>query len=246
MKILVVDDEPLARDRLQRLVAKLRPEARCLQAADGVAALELARRESPDLVLLDIRMPGMDGIEVAGRFGSLEHPPAVLFCTAYDEYALQALQQHAAAYLLKPVRSADLARALDAAGKVNRVQLAALQDATALGQSSGRNSVSSQGHRGVETMPVEDIRCFLAEQKYVTAVGPHGELMLTESLKDLEAEFGQRFLRVHRNALVALEYVVKLERDPGIGWHVVLDGVEHRPAISRRHLAEAKQRLLDR
>jgi two-component system response regulator AlgR len=95
-------------------------------------------------------------------------------------------------------------------------------------------------------MPVEHVRCFMAEQKYVTAIGPEGELMLTDSLKDLEQEFGDRFLRVHRNALVALEHVVKLERDPREGWRVVLDGVETRPAISRRHLAEVKQRLLER
>ena len=241
MKILVVDDEPLARERLLRLLATLRPDAHCLEAAGGAEALASVRAESPDLVLLDIRMPGMDGIEVAARFDELEYPPAVVFCTAYDEYALQALQHQAVAYLLKPVRPADLERALGVAGKVNRVQLAALGNG---GAEEDKRTVSSHTHRGVETMPLADVRCFLAEQKYVTAVGPEGELMLSESLKELEQEFGEEFLRVHRNALVALNHVLKLERSPGERWHVVLDGVDVRPVISRRHLAEAKQRLL--
>lgn len=243
MKVLVVDDEPLARQRLVRLVGKLRPEVVCSEAGDGFEALERVRAENPDLVLLDIRMPGMDGIEVAGTFGDMAHPPAVVFCTAYDEYALQALQYQAMAYLLKPVRAEELEHALAVAGRVNRLQLAALRETAGEGE---RSSVGSCGHRGVETMPVEDIRCFLAEQKYVNAVGPDGQLMLTESLRELEREFGDRFLRVHRNALVALQFVVRLERDRDSGWCVVLDGVNVRPAISRRHLAEVKQRLLQR
>ena len=242
MRILVVDDEPLARERLLRLLTRVRPEALFSEAAGGVEALARVREEQPDLVLLDIRMPGMDGIEVVAGFEGMEHPPAVVFCTAYDEYALQALQHQAVAYLLKPVRAGELERALEAAGRVNRLQLAALKR----DPGDGRDNVSSQTHRGVETMPVEQVRCFMAEQKYVTAIGPEGELMLTDSLKDLEQEFGDRFLRVHRSALVALEHVVKLERDQREGWRVVLDGVETRPAISRRHLAEVKQRLLER
>jgi two-component system response regulator AlgR len=121
------------------------------------------------------------------------------------------------------------------------VQLAALSREEA---EEDRRTVSSHTHRGVQSMPIADIRCFLAEQKYVTAVGPEGELMLSESLKELEQEFGDQFLRVHRNALVALTHVLKLERNSGERWQVVLDGVDVRPVISRRHLAAAKQRLL--
>ena len=100
MKILVVDDEALARERLERLVTRLLPEACCLEAGDGLQALRIVEQQAPDLLLLDIRMPGMDGIEVATHLDSLENPPAVIFCTAYDEYALQALQHQAVAYLL--------------------------------------------------------------------------------------------------------------------------------------------------
>ena len=104
MKILVVDDEALARERLLRLLTKLQPEAQCWQAGNGEQALSLVREHGPDLLLLDIRMPGMSGIELATRLESHVQPPAVIFCTAYDEYALEALQHQAAAYLLKPVR----------------------------------------------------------------------------------------------------------------------------------------------
>jgi two-component system response regulator AlgR len=244
MKVLVVDDEGLARQRLLRLVSRLRPDVECTEAGDGIQALDRVRSDNPDLVLLDIRMPGMDGIEVARYLDEMAHPPAVVFCTAYDEYALQALQHQAVAYLLKPVRAEELEHALGAASRVNRLQLAALREGAA--GDAPRSSVASHGHRGVETMPVADIRCFLAEQKYVSAIGPRGQLVLTESLRELEREFGDRFLRVHRNALVALEHVERLERDPVDGWHVVLDGVAERPAISRRHLSAVKQRLLGR
>lgn len=245
MKILVVDDEPLARERLVRLLGALQPAAVCLQAGCGEQALALVGSDAPDLLLLDIRMPGLDGIGVATQLAALESPPAVIFCTAYDEYALQALQHQAVAYLLKPVRQAELARALAGARRVNRLQLASLRSAT--GEEApppGRERVSSQTHRGLETMPVDDIRCFLAEQKYVTACGPGRELLLPDTLKELEREFPDRFLRVHRNALVAVAHIERLSRDGEGGWRVELRGVPVRPAVSRRHLAQVKQRLL--
>lgn len=242
MKILVVDDEVLARERLLRLLAELAPDADCLQAASGEDAVALVQDGAPDLVLLDIRMPGMDGIEVAEALDRLPQPPAIIFCTAYDEYALQALQRHAVAYLLKPVRGADLARALQGAGRVNRMQLATLRGGEP--EVRERRQVSAHTHRGLETMPLEDIRCFLAEQKYVTACSPGRNLVLQDTLKELEQEFGDAFVRVHRNALVALQHVVRLQRDDSAGWLVQLEGVEEAPAISRRHLAEVKQRLL--
>ena len=251
MKILVVDDELLARERLLRLLQKLQPGAQCWQAADGVQALALIREHNPDLLLLDVRMPGMSGIELAERLDEQDQPPAVIFCTAYDQYALEALQHQAVAYLLKPVREAELARALAVAGRVNRVQLASL---AALDDSPGsaaparpgqRAHLASQSHRGLETMPVADIRCLLAEQKYVTACSPSAQLLIPDTLKELEREFGDRFLRVHRNALVARAHVLRLQRDEDGTWHVVLDGVEHRPVVSRRHLAQVKQRLVE-
>ena len=250
MKILVVDDELLARERLLRLLQKLQPGAQCWQAADGVQALALIREHNPDLLLLDVRMPGMSGIELAERLDEQDQPPAVIFCTAYDQYALEALQHQAVAYLLKPVREVELARALTGAGRVNRVQLASL---TALESVPGdvaarpgqRAHLASQSHRGLETMPVADIRCLLAEQKYVTACSPSAQLLIPDTLKELEKEFGERFVRVHRNALVARVHITRLQRDEDGTWSVVLDGVEHRPVVSRRHLAQVKQRLVE-
>ncbi len=246
MKLLIVDDEPLARERLGRLVARLEPDASVLEAADGRAALEMVSLENPDLVLLDVRMPGMDGMEVASQLDVMPAPPAVIFCTAYDEYALEALRHQAVAYVLKPVREAELARALASAGRVNRVQMAALREGEP-GTGAGRQFVSSHTHRGLETLPVKDIRCFAAEQKYVVASAPQDELLLPDTLKELEQEFAEEFVRVHRNALVALAHIVRLERDENEGsWHLVLDGVSQQPAVSRRHLTAVKKRLAER
>lgn len=242
MKVLIVDDEPLARDRLQRLLLKVRPDAECRQAQNGASALLELQCFEAELLLLDVRMPGMGGIELAAQLDDLAEPPAVIFCTAYDEYALDALRHQAVAYLLKPVREEELDKALKLAGRVNRVQVAALRG----DDGEGRRQVSSQGHRGLETMPVDEIRCFIAGQKYVTASAPDRELLLPDSLKDLELEFSQSFLRVHRNALVALRYVERLLRDGDGGWCLELEGVEIRPAVSRRHLASVKERLLSR
>ncbi len=237
---MLVDDEVLARERLRRLLGKLRPDAVVLEAASGDEALAVLAREQPSLLLLDIRMPGMDGIAVAAELDRLPQPPAVIFCTAYDEYALEALQHQAVAYLLKPVREVELARALALAGRVNRVQLAALAGHDA----PGRSQVSSHGHRGVETLAIAEVRCFLAEQKYVTAIAPGRQLLLQDALKDLERELAANFMRVHRNALVAVAHVQRLRREADGSWWVELDGVDTRPQVSRRHLAEVKSRLL--
>ncbi len=241
MKILLVDDESLARDRLQRLLEKLQPDAQILQAASGEAALQLVHKNLPDLMFLDIRMPGMDGIEVASHLDTLQQPPAVVFCTAYDEYAMDALNHQAVAYLLKPVRAEKLQQALAAAGKINRMQLTSLQ-----GVASNRSQVSSQTHRGLETMPINSVECFLAEQKYVTAYAAQGSLLIPDTLKELETELATSFVRIHRNALVSLAHIARLTREKDGCWFVELSGVEQRPAVSRRHVADVKECLKQR
>ncbi|GAB5415522.1 MAG: alginate biosynthesis regulator AlgR [Congregibacter sp.] len=237
MKILVVDDEPLARQRLCRLLSRLRPEVQLLEAADGEEALAVVGGEQPQVLLLDIRMPRMDGVAVAAALANEPTPPAIVFCTAYDEYALEALQHQAIAYLLKPVRERELEKALQAATRVNRAQLAALGVAN-----QGRDEIVSAGHSGVDRLPLADVRCFLAEDKYVRACAPQGELLLSESLRDLEAEFPGRFVRAHRNALVAIAHIDRLERSGSL-WRVQLDGLAVRPAVSRRHLGGLKAAL---
>ncbi len=147
--------------------------------------------------------PGQFTLEVAASLDQLAQPPAIIFCTACDDFALQALRHHAVDYLLKPVRLVELQDALAKASRINRLQLAALNAET-----SGSRLVSSLTHRGVETLALDAVRCFLAEQKYVTAVSPERELVLQESLKELEQAYGDAFVRVHRNALVALAHIV--------------------------------------
>lgn len=241
MKILVVDDEPLARERLLRLLGKLEPEAGLFEAANGEAALELVALEQPDLLLLDIRMPGKDGLEVARELQEIEHAPAVVFCTAYDRYALAALEQQAMAYLLKPVREQELRNAIERAGRVNLMQLASLNV-----EQKARSHVSSATHRGVETLAVSDVRCFLAEQKYVCARAVDRSLLINDTLKELEQEFASQFVRVHRAGLVNVAHVKGLRRHEAEGWVVELDGVDDEPVVSRRHLAVVKERLQDR
>ena len=239
MKILVVDDEALARQRLLRLLGEVSPEHEVLEASDGHSAIVTATREKPDLVLLDVRMPGMDGIEVAASLDELHEPPAVAFCTAYDEYALQALKHHAIAYLLKPVRKDDLRDCLQSAGRINRVQLGRLREP----MDADDRYVSSHTHQGLETLPLQEICCFLAEQKHVSAVSTEQTLILSDTLKELEERFGDTFVRVHRNALVALDHIERLSRRDDGSWEVVIHGLELRPAISRRHLSPLKKRL---
>jgi len=245
LKILIVDDETLARERLARLLAKLQPEDELFEASDGRQALRQIEAHSPDLVLLDIRMPGIDGIEVAAKLEDADNPPAVIFCTAYDEYAMKALEHQAIAYLLKPARESELAKAIAKAGRVNRVQLASLHDDSA-GAQERRAHVGSQTHRGIESLPLDQIRCFVAEQKYVTAYAQGAELLIPDTLKELEQEFSDQFLRVHRNALVALSYIVILNRGEEGNWYLELDGVSQTPQVSRRHLKAVKERLLSR
>jgi two-component system response regulator AlgR len=237
VKILVVDDEDLARQRLRRLLERVRPEAEVLEAADGNAALEAVVSAQPDVLLLDIRMPGLDGVGVARALLDMDAAPALVFCTAYDEYALDALRHHAIAYLLKPVRERELETALQAAVRVNRAQLGALGVSA-----DARDTIVSTGHRGVESLPVGAIRCFLAEDKYVRACAPDAELLLSDPLRELEQEYAGRFLRVHRNALVARAHIRRLQRDDD-GWFVELDACAERPRVSRRHLAPVKAAL---
>ena len=245
MNVLLVDDEHLARERLERLLGKLRPQASCIHAADGERALAAVAAGNIDLVLLDINMPGIGGLEVAEQLATFDNPPAVIFCTAYDQYALRALQHQVVAYLLKPVREADLARALDASGRVNRVQLASLQRELEA-PSGARSRVHSQSQHGLQSLLVDEIRCFVAREKYVIAYSSDAEMMITDTLSELEKELGDTFLRVHRNTLVALEHVSNLRRTEAGGWCLELDGLELRPQVSRRHLKEVKSRVLAR
>lgn len=236
MKILIVDDEKLARDRLARMVAGIDGCELIGEAPNGLEAVRAVQALDPDVILLDIRMPGMDGLEAAQHISKAEAPPAVIFCTAYEEHAVDAFRVNAVGYLLKPVRQADLEEALASARRANRAQLAALRDDETVG-GNARTHISARTRRGIELIPVGEVRYFQADQKYVTVRHGEGELLIDETLRELENEFGDRFVRVHRNALVAVRYLEGLERDPQGHYSVRMKGVDERLSVSRRHVS---------
>jgi len=241
MRVLVCDDEKLARDRLVRFVEAMDGVEVVAQAESGREAVLAAQARQPDVVLMDIRMPDMDGIEAAGHMLKLEQPPAVIFCTAYDEHALQAFKVQAVDYLLKPVSRDDLQAALGRARNLTRTQLTSLESET--GQPSQRRHISARTHRGIELVAVDQIRYFLADQKYVTVKHPDGEVLIDQTLKELEDEFGDRFVRIHRNALVAVAWLEGMELANAGHYQVRLDSIEERLVVSRRHVAALRKMM---
>ena len=237
MKIIIVDDEALARDRLCRLINEIEAGDVVGEAATGQEALTLIERKEPDVVLLDIRMPKMDGIETAGHISQLVNPPAIIFTTAYDQYALEAFEKHAIDYLLKPIRKQRLAQALAAVKRLTRAQLSVLQEE----DKKTRTHLSVRVKDSLKLIPIEDILYLQAEQKYVTVRYLEGEVLTDEPLKSLEKEFSQRFIRIHRNALMALNYIEALEKSKDDIMQIKIRGCEDRIKVSRRHLPKLRQ-----
>ncbi len=237
LRVLVVDDEPLACARLVELVSELDGVELAGQASSGEDALRQAATLRPEVVLLDVRMPGMDGLETARHIARLPEPPAVIFTTAYDEHALAAFEVQAAGYLLKPVRAERLREALERARRPTRAQLAHIADA-----GGRRTRIAVRVRDELRLIPVDDISCFIADQKYTTLRHRGGEELIEESLKSLEDEFAPDFIRVHRNALVAFAHVEGLERDAA-GRHQLKLQDGSRLAVSRRLATEVQKRL---
>ncbi|WP_062264478.1 LytR/AlgR family response regulator transcription factor [Endozoicomonas arenosclerae] len=239
MNILITDDEPLARDRLRHLLGRLEGfQALEYDAGNGIEALELCRKYQPDIVLMDIRMPVMGGLEAAAHISKLERPPAVIFCTAYDTHAVEAFQVQAVGYLLKPVKIEDLQQALSGAAKVNRLQLASLRDDL---DDNSRSHIAAKTLKGIELVPLDDIFYFMADSKYVTVYHKNGEVLIDDPLKDLESEFNSRFVRIHRNALVARKAIERMTRDEQGHYFIQLSGVEEPLSVSRRHVPLMKK-----
>lgn len=241
-KILIVDDEPLARQRLRRLAENLTEYQVCGEAADGDATLTQVAELQPDILLLDIRMPGLDGIGAATRISQLSNPPAIIFCTAYDNYAIQAFDVQAAAYLLKPVRKDALAEALARAGRVNRVQLRALSSNPSQGAAKDEQ-LAVRTHRGTELIDIAEIRYCQADQKYVTIHHTRGETVSDYTLKELENAYPQQLLRIHRNTLVGVRFIQALRRTPDGGNLVLLRDCPSELQVSRRHTSSVRQWL---
>ncbi|HUP91507.1 MAG TPA: LytTR family DNA-binding domain-containing protein [Solimonas sp.] len=246
MRVVIVDDEPLARERLKRLLQEFPGYEVVGEAGDGEKALDVIDDEEPDLVLLDIRMGGMDGLQVARQLAELDVPPAVIFTTAYSEHALSAFDAAAQAYLLKPIRLDKLKEALMRVRKPTRAhkpQPAAAGDAG----KPKREFVLATTRDGLVRVPAADIVYFLADQKYTTVRHLHGEVLIEESLKTLETDFAPWFLRIHRKALVATRFIAGLERDRAGEQHHWLK-VKHSDQplpVSRRRLAEVRRFLTD-
>lgn len=239
MHILIVDDEPLARERMQQLVAELQPSATLHAAADGVEALQQIGKFGPDIVLLDIRMPRMDGLEVARHVLKLDNQPAIVFTTAYQDHALSAFDANAVDYLLKPIRKERLQIALERARVLQRTRLNKLTET--ISENSKRTHVSAIVNGVLELIPVERIYYLKADQKYVTAAWPGGEILLDEPLVNLEDEFPDAFVRIHRNALVARKRIQGLGKNEDNQHYIKLQEMKEELQISRRHLASVRE-----
>ena len=239
MNVLIVDDEPPARDRLRELLNRLSDYEACGEAGNGMEALRLAVRVQPDIVLLDIQMPGLNGLETARRLAELAQPPAIIFVTAYGDYALDAFDAHAVAYLLKPVRLERLEQALANARRLNRAQLANLAAEPA---TTSRTHIRVRIGQRLELIALADVFYFQADQKYVTVRHRHGQALIEDSLKTLETELGSRAVRVHRNALAMTAQVAGLEKTTD-GGALIFHDIPDRLEVSRRHLTTVRQCL---
>lgn len=238
MRVLIVDDEPLARERLRRQCTEIGDLQVVGEAGDGRQALAVQEAEGAELVLLDIRMPVMDGLEAARHLAQLQSPPAVVFTTAYGDHALAAFEAEAIDYLLKPIRRERLEQAVARARRLGARQLEGLAAV-----SECRRQLSSYEHGQLLLIPFESVWFFRAEQKYVEVWHEGGVSLIDDSLKQLEEEYGDELLRVHRNALVVPGAVAGLEKGADGRFYLSLKTCEERLEISRRHLPELRQRI---
>ncbi len=239
MKVVIADDEPLARERLRALLAAEPGVQVVAEAGDGHAALHACAEHHPDMILLDISMPGIDGLETARHLAAFEPRPAVVFCTAYDMHALSAFEAQAIDYLVKPVRPERLSAALQrvrtfAAGRAQHVQHEAGQK---------RTHLCARLRGSLRLIPVDDIRYLQAEEKYVVVHHARGEDLIEESLKSLETEFAEHFVRIHRNCLVARNEIVELRRAGDGHTQAVLRHGAHPLEVSRRCVAQLRDTL---
>jgi two-component system, LytTR family, response regulator AlgR len=237
-RVLIVDDEAPARERLRSLLAELAETDVIGEAVTGEQALQRTIELAPDVVLLDVRMPGIDGIEAARHMSVLEQPPAVIFTTAYDEYAIKAFDARAVGYLLKPIRKEKLAAALAHARRLTRPQLHELANKT-----ESRSHIAAKHREGLRLIPLDEVQYFLAEQKYTTVRHLKGEDLIEDSLRALEDEFGTGFVRIHRNALVSVRYLERIERNADGQYFVRLRGCEAPLQVSRRMASELRERF---
>ncbi len=245
MNVLIVDDEPLARERLSRMVGELEGYSVLEPSAtNGEEALALIDSHKPDIVLLDIRMPGLDGLQVAAKLCERESPPAVVFCTTRDDFHPRCCRPVPWATWSSRWRPRRCLKPCARPRRPNRVQLAALTRPAAESGSGPRSHISARTRKGIELIPLNQVVYFIADHKYVTLRHESGEVLLDEPLKALEDEFGERFVRIHRNALVARERIERLQRTPLGHFQLFLKGLNGDALIvSRRHVAGVRKMM---
>lgn len=240
-RVLIADDELPARERLGRLLAELGGRELAGECGAGDEAVRLAGELRPDVVLLDVRMPGMSGLEAARHMALLPAPPAVIFTTAYDEYAVEAFEAEAVDYLLKPVRAERLATALE---RATRVAASKLERVAGVGWAQAiRTHVAARLRDTVKLIPIREIYYFSADQKYTTVRHVGGTDLIEDSLRSLEEELATLFVRVHRNALVNVQQLAAIERDGDGQYEVVLRDIGERLRVSRRLAGELRGHL---
>jgi two-component system response regulator AlgR len=226
LRILIIDDEAPARNRLRRMLAEIPAVHVIGEAATGKEAMRLIPLKDPDALLLDISMPGMDGISLAQTLQQQETSPAVIFCTAWSDQAVEAFECDAVDYLVKPVRAERLELALDKARRfIARFDPGA----------NGPYLRSTLGGK-VSLLPLAEVIYLSAEDKYTTVVHQKGKLVINQSLLELEEEHADILIRIHRGTLVAKKYIRGLERTSDGRHFLQLDGCEDRPQVSRRNL----------
>ncbi len=236
LDVLIVDDEPLARERLAQMLKSV-PGTRVVgSAGNGREAIQRIEESRPRIVLLDIRMPVMDGLEAAHHLRLLDHHPVIIFCTAFDQHALEAFEANAIDYLVKPVR---LERLRQAIAKARQYDAGAAPGSPP--KPATRTHLCARIRGNLELVPVSEVLFLHAEHKYVTVVHRSGEVLIEEPLKSLETEFADVFVRIHRNALVALKAIAGLEKSRDGHTRVRLNGTDRKPEISRRNLPQVRK-----
>jgi two-component system, LytTR family, response regulator AlgR len=237
LTVFVVDDEAPARHRIKELLSDCNAQLALElvgEASNGRDALDQLSTLHADVVLVDIRMPQMDGIELALHLNKLDNPPVIIFTTAYDNYAIQAFEQHAVDYLLKPIRLGRLFEALSRARAAVPVKSELLQELIP----ESRKNLSIQERGKILLIPIEKVLFLRAELKYITVRTLEREYLVEEPLGTLEKEFAARFVRIHRNCLVAKSEIESFEKIGEEGadshWTVKLKGLDERLPISRR------------
>ncbi len=238
-RVLIVDDEPLARDRLRRLIEQTDGYEVCADAENGEQALIETADHLPDIILMDIRMPTMDGLQAARQITRSDNSPAIIFCTAYDDYAVEAFQVQAIGYLMKPVRLENLQQALSQCARLNRLQqktVAGLADS-----GSQPEYFVAHTYKGSRLIDIQSIHYFIADQKYVAVHHTDGETLVDATLKEIEAQFPEKLLRIHRSTLVNGRYIEALHREPDGACYVVLKSESGKLQVSRRHTQSVRR-----